>query len=77
MREGAARGCALAILLDIEIIEKVMYRPELMDLKLDVSYVQVLFGSEESVLFVMSRLFCIYRALIQPPGLSTVLSENF
>ena len=46
MREGAARGCDLAILLDIEIIEKVMYRPELMDLKLDVSYVLVLFGSQ-------------------------------
>lgn len=46
IREAAVRGCDLAILLDLEIIEKVMYRPRVMDLKLDVSYVLVLFGSQ-------------------------------
>jgi len=44
--EAATRGCDLAILLDFEIIEKVMFRPQVMDLKLDVSYVLVLFGSQ-------------------------------
>lgn len=43
---GLVHDKALAIILDIEIIEKVMFRPLVMDLKLDVSYVLVLFGSQ-------------------------------
>jgi hypothetical protein len=46
VRESAARGCDLVIVLDIEIVEKVMFRPQLMELKLPVSYVLVLFGSQ-------------------------------
>ena len=46
VRESASRGCDLVIVLDIEIVEKVMYRPQLMELKLPVSYILVLFGSQ-------------------------------
>ena len=46
IREAASRGCDLAIVLDIEVVDKVMFRPELMDLKLKVGYVLVLFGSQ-------------------------------
>lgn len=46
MREAASRGCDLAIVLDIEVVEKTMFRPQLMELKLDVSYLLVLFGSQ-------------------------------
>lgn len=46
VRESASRGCDLVIVLDIEVVEKVMYRPELMELKLPVSYILVLFGSQ-------------------------------
>jgi hypothetical protein len=46
VRESAYRGCDLLIVLDIAIEEKIMYRPPLLDLKLPVSYVLVLFGSK-------------------------------
>jgi hypothetical protein len=46
VRESAARGCDLLIVLDIAILDKLMFRPELMELKLPVSYVLVLFGSQ-------------------------------
>ena len=46
VRESASRGCDLVIVLDIEVVEKVMYRPQLMELKLPVSYILVLFGSQ-------------------------------
>lgn len=46
VRESAARGCDLLIVLDVAVQEKIMYRPQLMELKLPVSYVLVLFGSQ-------------------------------
>jgi hypothetical protein len=46
IRESAARGCDLLIVLDVETYEKAMMRPDVMDLKLPVSYVLVLFGSQ-------------------------------
>jgi len=46
VRESATRGCDLVIVLDVEIVEKVMFRPQLMELKLPVSYVLALFGSQ-------------------------------
>ena len=46
VREAASRGCDLVIVLDIQITEKVMFRPLLMELKLPVSYVLVLLGSQ-------------------------------
>lgn len=46
VREAAFRGCDLAIVLDIGIVDKVMFRPQLMELKLEVSYILVLFGSQ-------------------------------
>lgn len=46
VRESAARGCDLLIVLDVAVYEKVMFRPQLMELKLPVSYVLVLFGSQ-------------------------------
>jgi hypothetical protein len=46
VRESASRGCDLVIVLDIEIVKKVMFRPQLMELKLPVSYVLALFGSQ-------------------------------
>lgn len=47
VRESAARGCDLLIILDISVHDKIMFRPQLMELKLPVSYVLVLFGSQE------------------------------
>jgi len=46
VRESASRGCDLLIVLDVAVHEKLMYRPQLMELKLPVSYVLVLFGSQ-------------------------------
>ena len=46
VRASASRGCDLVIVLDIEFVEKVMFRPLSMDLKLPVSYVLMLFGSQ-------------------------------
>ena len=46
VRESAFRGCDLLIILDVDVLEKVMIRPPYMDLKLPVSYVLVLFGSQ-------------------------------
>lgn len=46
VRESALRGCDLVIVLDIESVEKVMFRPQLMEQKLPVSYILVLFGSQ-------------------------------
>lgn len=46
IRESAFRGCDLLIILDMDVLEKVMIRPPYMDLKLPVSYVLVLFGSQ-------------------------------
>lgn len=46
VREAASRGCDLVILLDYQQVEKIMFRPQLMELKLKVSYVLVLFGSQ-------------------------------
>ena len=46
VRESASRGCDLVIILDMDVLEKVMIRPPYMDLKLPVSYVLVLFGSQ-------------------------------
>ena len=40
------QGCDLLIILDVDVLEKVMIRPPYMDLKLPVSYVLVLFGSQ-------------------------------
>jgi len=45
-REAAFRGCDLLIILDIDVHQKILNRPPLMDLKLPVSYVLVLFGSQ-------------------------------
>ena len=46
VRESAARGCDLLVVLDIAVHDKLMFRPQLMELKLPVSYVLVLFGSQ-------------------------------
>lgn len=46
IREAASRGCDLVIVLDFETVEKVLFRPQLMELKLPVSYVLVLLGSQ-------------------------------
>ena len=46
VRESAFRGCDLLIVLDFAVYDKVMFRPSQMDLKLPVSYVLVLFGSQ-------------------------------
>ena len=46
VRESAFRGCDLLIILDLDVLEKAMIRPPYMDLKLPVSYVLVLFGSQ-------------------------------
>jgi len=46
VRESAYRGCDLLIVLDVAVHEKLMFRPQLMELKLPVSYVLVLFGSQ-------------------------------
>jgi len=45
-REAASRGCDLLIILDVDVRKKLMIRPPYMDLKLPVSYVLVLFGSQ-------------------------------
>lgn len=45
-REAASRGCDLLIILDVDVLEKIMIRPPYMDLKLPVSYVLLLFGSQ-------------------------------
>lgn len=46
VRESAFRGCDLLVILDVDVLEKVMIRPPYMDLILPVSYVLVLFGSQ-------------------------------
>jgi len=46
VRESASRGCDLLIVLDVAVHQKLMLRPQMMDLKLPVSYVLVLFGSQ-------------------------------
>ena len=46
VRDSASRGCDLLIVLDVAVLEKLMFRPRSMDLKLPVSYVLVLFGSQ-------------------------------
>ena len=46
VRESASRGCNLVIILDMDVREKVMIRPGYMDLKLPVSYVLVLLGTQ-------------------------------
>ena len=46
VRESAMRGCDLLIILDVDVRKKVMIRPPYMNLKLPVSYVLVLFGSQ-------------------------------
>jgi len=46
VREAASRGCDLVIVLDVDVFEKLMFRPQLMELKLPVSYVLVLMGSQ-------------------------------
>jgi len=47
IRESAFRGCDLLIVLDYQVFEKTMFRPDLMELKLPVSYILVLFGSQK------------------------------
>lgn len=46
VRESAMRGCDLLIILDLELLEKIVIRPPSMDLKLPVSRVLILFGSQ-------------------------------
>jgi len=46
IRESAMRGCNLLIVLDMDVREKAVIRPGYMDLKLPVSYVLVLLGTQ-------------------------------
>lgn len=46
VRESALRGCNLLIILDMDVREKAMIRAGYMDLKLPVSYVLVLLGTQ-------------------------------
>jgi hypothetical protein len=46
VRESASLGCDLLIVLDVAVLEKLMLRPQSIDLKLPVSYVLVVFGSQ-------------------------------